>query len=231
MDIELLPYSEVSILFDANPLGHIIEASVVFGFIFDELETTYAFGFTQEVLEVTDSVISSNVVGIGYEELREYPFAYTSSGILFDFWENRTANWISKRPYPAWTYDEYYGGHIGPISAENISDILFIGDIIQFENVSIYYENGITTFEQSVISLGVNYSLDANEWNTEYLLSASNITDAFIDTNSILIPLGIEPLSLFFIGTVLFLVILPIGLLALKKLKKGNEIRNGSLTN
>jgi len=193
--VESLPSTPISILISPGPLGNQINATVTIGFEFSSSDDTLKLGFRQEYLKISDGALSSSVLGLGYDEMREYPFFYTSEGCLFDYRLTPHPSWISRRYYAAWTETSYWGGYLGPISQENISKATVVGDVIEFENLTIYYEDS-TSFVcgPSVITIGAKFTLDGNNWSVEQIVNASDEGGVTIKEEGVeIIPRRFEP--------------------------------------
>jgi len=107
--------------------------------------------------------------------MREYPFFYTSSGELFDYTLTPYPSWISRRHYAAWTDVFRASGYLGPISEDNITNALYCGDIIEFENLTIYFEDGSSfVCGPRLITLKANFSKSAENWDTQVTIQTSD---------------------------------------------------------
>ncbi|TFH03476.1 MAG: hypothetical protein E4H14_16635 [Candidatus Thorarchaeota archaeon] len=216
-EISDLPNASITINILGTMFGNQIEAKLDYGFRYDNTSSLiYGIGFSQQYLTIENSIIFTQASGLGYDEMREYPFAYTDSGMITDYWLNHTANWISRRKYAAWTSLAAYGGYLGPISEENITHLTKVGDIIEFENLTIYFEDG-TSFlcGPRVITVGVNFTQQNGEWEVEYLIDSSDSQHTLIQESEMTIYLSkSDPISTPFIGgvSVAFVIVIILSL-------------------
>ncbi|TFG27832.1 hypothetical protein EU528_12180 [Candidatus Thorarchaeota archaeon] len=215
-EISNLPNATVTIDLFGVLFGNQIEAKLNYGFRYDNTSMTYAIGFSQQYLTITNSIIFTRSSGLGYDEMREYPFAYTEYGMITDYWLNHTPNWVSRREYAAWTSLDSVGGYLGPISEENMTHLTKAGDIIEFENLSIYFDDGSSFLcGPQIITVGVNFTQQNGEWQVEYILESSDSQNTQIYESELVIYLPlVDPISLPFIGGVSFAVLVVIVLLS-----------------
>jgi hypothetical protein len=194
----------ITMMLNGHSLGTSINATLVFGFQFDSTDNEYKIGFYQQYLSISDSPFFLRALGLGYDEMREYPFAYTTGGIITDYWYNHTPNWTSKRPYLTWTEKSRWGGYLGPISEENMTHLSTAGDIVEFENLTIYYEDGSSSLcGPELITLGVNFTRTDSEWVVQYLISSSTLKGVVIDESRVTIQLiRADQVSIVFISLV-----------------------------
>lgn len=180
----------ITMMLNGHPLGNSINATLVFGFRFDSTENEYKIGFSQQYLSISDSPLFLRALGLGYDEMREFPFAYTTEGMITDYWYNHTPNWTSKRPYLTWTEKSRWGGYLGPISEENMTHLSMAGDFVEFENLTIYYEDGSSSLcGPELITLGVNLTKTDSEWSVQYVISTSTLEGVTIDESRVTIQL------------------------------------------
>jgi hypothetical protein len=215
-EISNLPNASVTINILGALFGNQIEARLEYGFRYDDTSMTYSIGFFQQYLVIENSIIFTHTSGLGYDEMREYPFAYTDNGMVTDYWVNHTPNWISRRKYAAWTSLNAIGLYLGPISEENMTHLTKAGDIVEFENLTIYFDDGSSFLcGPRIITVGVNFTQQDGEWQVEYLLESSDSQNTQIHESELVIYLpSVDPISLPFIGGVLFVVIVVIVLLS-----------------
>jgi hypothetical protein len=161
-------------------------------------------GFCQEFLVVNNSLGAVAVTGLGYDEMREYPFVYYEDGVSFDRWKDRLPGWISYRPYAAWTETSRMGLWTGPIPPENITRLTKTGEIIEFENLAVYFEDGSSfVCGPRLITVGVNFTQQEGVWETNMILEVSNETGVTIGGDNITVVLqGQVPLHPVFLVTV-----------------------------
>jgi len=182
--------------------GNQIEATLEYGFQYDNTSMTYLIGFSQQYLTIETSMIFARASGLGYDEMREYPFAYTEDGMITDYWVNHTPNWISRRDYAAWTPVTRSSGYLGPITEENMTHLTKAGDIIEFENLTIYFDDGSSFLcGPRLITVGVNFTQQNDNWQCEYLLYSSDSQNTQIQDSELTIHLQeMDPISIPFLG-------------------------------
>ncbi len=193
-EIDHLPSASINMLLVGGPLGNNINATITVGF---SLSDNYSLGFQQEFLGINTGPATVKVVGLGYDEMREYPFFYTSSGELFDYTLTPYPSWTSRRHYAAWTALNTIELYLGPISEDNITDALYCGDIIEFENLTIYFEDGSSfVCGPRLVTLKANFSKSAENWDTQVTIQTSDNQGVTIKENLVEIALRYsEPLS------------------------------------
>jgi hypothetical protein len=207
----------ITMVLKGHPLGNSINATIVFGFRFDSINDVYTIGFSQQYLRISSSHVFLRALGLGYDEMREYPFAYTTEGIITDFWKNHTPNWTSRRPYLTWTEESRWGGYLGPISEDNMTHLSMAGDIVEFENLTIYYEDGTSSLcGPELITIGVNFTRTDSEWVVQYLISSSTLEGVTIEESQVTIQMiradrvSIEFISVLSGGIVLVIITITI---------------------
>ena len=194
IDIDNLPSASINMLLVGGPLGNNINATITVGF---SLSDNYSLGFQQEFLGINTGPATVKAVGLGYDEMREYPFFYTSSGELFDYTLTPYPSWTSRRHYAAWTALNTIELYLGPISEDNITNALYCGDIIEFENLTIYFEDGSSfVCGPRLITLKANFSKSVEMWETQVTIQTSDDQGVTIEENLVEIDLRFyEPLS------------------------------------
>ena len=210
--IDTLPSASISLFLEKGPLSTGINATLTFGFSQNDWLYNYniiSVGYIQEYLSVSNGIGAVPVVGLGYDEMREYPFMYFNTGVFLNHWVNRTPVWTSFRPYPAWTEEfgvETYTGMADPDKpSQNASQIITAGDIIEFENLTVYFEDD-TSFVcgPRLIRVGVNFTQrEERVWEVNKILEVSNETGVTIGGDSMTVVLqGQVPLHPVFLVTV-----------------------------
>jgi hypothetical protein len=201
-DIDSLPTATITIDIRGLFLGNHITAQLEFGFIYDDDLRTYAIGFQQIPLVIDNSVIFSRVVGLGYAEMREYPFVYSTSGGFYDYWTNHSPEYSSRRFYAAWTETRYTALYLGPLTEENITNLAYAGDVVEFENLTLYFDDGSSFLcGPQIITTGVNFTHQENMWNADFILGCSSEVGVTIEETRISLQNQIpDPISLPFLG-------------------------------
>ncbi|TFG11324.1 hypothetical protein EU537_12635, partial [Candidatus Thorarchaeota archaeon] len=189
-NLGMLPSSTNSIMISGGVIGSFINATLTFCFKESISDESFKLGFNQEYLEIRDGLFSSPVLGLGYDEMREYPYFYTESGELFDYRKKPAPSWASRRFYPAWTEEAKAGYYLGPISEENISRATLAGDVVEFENLTVYYaDSSSRRVGPQLITVGVEFSLEDGDWSIEHIVNASDDVGVIIETQQIHVPL------------------------------------------
>jgi hypothetical protein len=221
---EHLPSSAISIMVSGGLLGSYINATLSFHFIFDDF---LSLGFEQEYLEIRDGLFSSPVLGLGYDEMREYPYFYTERGELFDYRKKPAPSWASRRFYAAWTEGAKAGYYLGPISDENISRATLAGDVVEFENLTVYYaDSSSRRVGPQLITVGVEFSHDEGDWSIEHTVNASDEVGVTIQTQQIHVPLQhFEPVGKISIVALVAMGLFGLGLYVRRKKSIGKEDR------
>jgi hypothetical protein len=209
-----LPMTGITISLYGGPFGNHVNATLTFGFRPALSDDSLSLGFSQEFLQISSGPSSLSAIGLGYDEMREYPFFYTDDGMLFDYRFTPAPNWVSRRYYAAWTELDRWEGFLGPISPENMSRATLIGDIVQFENLTIYFEDS-TAFicGPQTITIGAKFTHSNDSWSVEHIVNASDYQGIVVEPQSLSISLrSFEPPSLVFYGSLIVLPLLLIGL-------------------
>ncbi len=193
--IDHLPSASINTFLIGGALGNNINATITIGFTFNN--ACYSLGFQQEYLRINTGPAAVKAVGLGYDEMREYPFFYTSNGELFDYTLTAHPSWTSKRLYPAWTEVDRAFASLGPISEDNITNTLYCGNIIEFENLTIYFDDGNSfVCGPRLITLKANFSKNTEGWDTQVTIQTSDNQGVTIEENLVEIALRYsEPLS------------------------------------
>ncbi len=171
-----LPEQTVSMLFDGCQLGTRMNVSITFGLKNQFTQpVTFGVGAFCQPLQVENGQLASAVVGIGYLELREYPFLYVNGSARFDFWKDKVPSWSSRRNRVVWTQDTgAFGVSNGILEDGNISLVDFAGDIFEFENLTVFFRNGPSSIMgPKLITVGMNFTHIANGWVSHTIFSSS----------------------------------------------------------
>jgi len=211
-NLEILPSSTNSIIISGGILGSFINATLTFCFKESISDESFKLGFNQEYLEIRDGLFSSPVLGLGYDEMREYPYFYTESGELFDYRKKPAPSWASRRFYAAWTEGAKAGYYLGPISDENISRATLAGDVVEFENLTVYYaDSSSRRMGPQLITVGVEFAHEDGDWSIEHTVNASDEVGVIIETQQIHVPLQhFEP-----VGRISIVALVAMGLFGL----------------
>jgi hypothetical protein len=171
-----LPEQTVSMLFDSCQLGTRINVSITFGLKNRFTQpVTFGVGAFGQPLRVENGRLASAVVGIGYLELREYPFLYVNGSARFDFWKDKVPSWSSRRDRVVWTQDTgAFGVYNGVLEGENISLVDFAGDVFEFENLTVFFRDGSSSvLGLKLITVGMNFTHLEDGWIGHTMFSSS----------------------------------------------------------
>jgi len=173
-----------------GPMGSGITAPVTIFLapdLYDENEIN--LGMYLGPLNIHNAPAAYEIKGLGFDELREYPIIYQNSTPHYDYWTNGSPQWISFRPYAAWTEKGGLGLAV-PLSPDEWDDLTLAGDVVEFENLTIYLEN-----EQPVkcgpdiIRIGANFTPAPEVWNSSCMVEIEG-GEAEVDGMQIHINLG-----------------------------------------
>ena len=208
-EISNLPNASITINILGALFGNQIEGVLDFGVQYDNIAMMYLIGFHQQHLVIKDSMLFTRATGLGYDEMREYPFVYTDDGVITDCWVNHSASWISRRKYAAWTPHDSSGGYLGPITEENMTHLTKAGDIVEFENLTVYFDdNSSFVCGPRLITVGVNFTHQDDEWRVEYILGSSDSQNTIFHESVLTVHLQMmDPISIPFIGFSFVIVI------------------------
>ena len=196
------PEQTVSILFDATLLGTSINASILFGLRNRLVQgNSFGVGLICEPLQIVNGRFASAVLGLGYAEMRECPFLSVNGSLLLDFLKDNEPSWISRRNLAAWTDEGGFGTYSSVIL--NSSDFDYAGDILEFENLTVYFEDGTSSLVgPELITVGMNFTRVGNGWNRQVIFSTSEndtriVNDSVYEIPSLIdIPLNIPVVAL-----------------------------------
>lgn len=167
-----LPIAPLAIIIQSGTYGTRVIADIEFGFT--EHEYDYLVGYRRDFLDVRNGLNRSNVVGLGYTELRFYAFAYLGDVRLFDDREEGgPQQGISDQL--SWTPHIAEGEHTGPIWKDNLTQLTNAGVILEIIDFKIYFEDGTNFFcGPANLTVGVNFTRNGDEWIIDYIYDASD---------------------------------------------------------
>ena len=208
-EISNLPSASITINILGALFGNQIKAGLDFNFQYDAATMMYRIGFSQQNLVITDSILFKRAIGLGYDEIRVYPYAYTDNGMLADFWVNHTPNYDGRGNYPAWTPSNNMSLYFGPFSEETMTHFTKAGDIIEFENLTIYFDDGSSfVCGPQLITVGVNFTRQNDGWQTDYLLGSSDSQNTIFHESALTVHLQkMDPISIPFLELSFVIVI------------------------
>ncbi|MDH4214539.1 MAG: hypothetical protein OEV85_11510 [Candidatus Thorarchaeota archaeon] len=181
-----LPTAPLTIIIDSGSQGTQIVGNLEFGFLNDTID--FPMGVFTERLQIHNGFNKTDAVGIGYDELKYYSFAYLGETRLYDDWENRTASASASSGSVEWDSDSKFGMHIGYIRESDLNNLTMAGFILEFHTLKVYFKDG-TNFAcgPTTLALGVNFTLVDDEWIIEYIFEASSMDDLQFGTDSVTI--------------------------------------------
>ncbi|TFG26652.1 hypothetical protein EU528_14050 [Candidatus Thorarchaeota archaeon] len=201
--VEDLQSASIKMLFVGDLPGNNIDATITIGFYSNGAHL--GVGSHQELINISSESGSVRPVGLGYDEMREHVFFTT-----FDESEGSDTleyDVVSHRNYAAWTESERFGTWNGPLSNQTIADSIFWGGIIQFENLTVYFEDGSTFVCNShLITLSAVFTKTDGVWDSAVFITTSDSEGISIDnrvvTISIRYPVVVSPVFLITIITI-----------------------------
>ncbi len=184
MQIRDLPSASISMLLVGDESENIINATITIGLYSNGNYT--GIGYHQELLHISSEETHSRAVGLGYDEMQEHSFICTTQGNVTD--DLQDPNIISSRKYAAWTESEWYGTWRGPISKQNITDAILFGDIIKFEKLRVYFNDGSSVLcGPQVITLSAYLTKTGETYETHFYIATSDDEGVTIDNNVVTI--------------------------------------------
>lgn len=222
--IEDLPSATISMMIIGGQLGNTINATLTIGFYSEGGEV--GIGFRQELLRISSGPVYARAVGLGYDEMRERPFFYTIHGNVTN--PALPPSPVSSRQHAGWTVSEWCGAWTGPISEQNITEATFCGDIVEFENLTVYFEDGSSfVCGPNVITLGANFTRTEDVWNTSVIIETSDAQGISVDNNVVTISLRYsEPISSTVTVATIAIVAVVAVVLCFKRAVTGRNLQN-----
>ena len=223
-----LPSASISMLLVGDSPGNILNATITIGFYFNG--DCVGIGFHQELLHISTEPAYVRAVGLGYDEMREYSFFSTIHGNVID--HSLIPSVVSHRHYAAWTESEWFGTWTGPISEQNITEATFYSDIIEFENLTVYFEDGSSfVCGPQLISLAANFTRTGEMWNTNITIETSDAEGISIDNDVVTISIRYpESISTILYVTIITIVAVVAGVLYLKRRRTEPEFHEEYVT-
>ena len=226
--IEDLPSASITMLFVGDSPGNNINATITIGFYSNGNST--GIGFHQELVNISTESGYVQPIGLGYDEMREHSFFSTIHGNVTV--NTLSSDVVSHRHYAAWTESEWFGTWNGPISEQNISEAIFCGDIIQFENLEVYFEDGSSfVCNPQFITLAAIFTRTGELWNTSITITTSHAEGISIDNNVLTISIRYpQSISTAFYVTIITTVVVVAGVLYLSTRKTEPEFHDEYVT-
>ncbi len=208
--IEDLPSASITmLLIDESSSNNTINATITIGFYSNGNST--GIGFHQELLNISAESDYVRPVGLGYDEMREYSIFTTIHGNVTV--NTLSSDVVSHRHYAAWTESKWFGTWNGPISEQNISEVILCANIIKYENLKVYFEDGSSfVCGPQFITLAAIFTRTGEVWNTSFNIHTSDSEGISIDNNvvtiSIRYPEYVSPI--FFIATITMVAVVAV---------------------
>jgi hypothetical protein len=185
--IEELPSASINLHLVGESPANMINASITFGFY--STGPRIGIGFHQKLLNISTEPSFIRAVGLGYDELRKYSFFTTTNGTLFD--HTLIPSVVSHRHYAAWTESQWYGACTGNISEQNITDATVCGVLVEFENLTVYFEDGSTfVCSSQIITLAANFTKNGEIWESNIAIDTSSDEGILIDNDLLTITIS-----------------------------------------
>ena len=90
-----------------------------------------------------------------------------------------------------------------------MTHLTMAGDIVEFENLTIYFDDGSSFLcGPRLITVGVNFTRQDDEWQVEYLLNSSNSQNIIFHESALTVHLQeMDPISIPFLGLSFVIII------------------------
>lgn len=181
-----LPTAPLVIIIDTGAQGTQIVGNIEIGF----LNSTFDFpiGFYEDWLQIHNGFNKTDAIGLGYDSLRLYSFAYCDETRLSDSWTNRTSYSSTSSDSVEWSPMSKSGSHTGIIRESDLENLTMAGFVLEYESLKVFFKDGTHfTCGPTILTLGVNFTLIDDEWNIEYIFEASSMENLQFGTNSVTI--------------------------------------------
>ncbi len=229
--IEELPSTSISMLLTGDLPTNTINATITFGFY--SIGPRVGIGFHQEFLNISTDPGYSRAVGLGYDEMREYSYFSTIHGNVYD---NRLIPIVvNQRQYAAWTESQWFGTYTGFISEQNITEATLCTVSIEFENLTVYFEDESTfVCSSQLITLATTFTRTGEIWDTDVSIETSEEEGIYIDNNvvtiSIRFPVYVSPFLFITTMSILAAGAVIVGALYLKFIRNKPEYHDEYVT-
>ena len=193
--VEDLPSASIKMMLVGDSPGNCINATITIGLYSNGGQL--GIGFHQELLNISAESGYTRAVGLGYSEMREYSFFTTFDGHGNS--DTIDSDIVSRRSYAAWTESQWFGTWNGPLSEQSVTDAIGWGDIIQFEDLTVYFEDGSSFVCSShLITLSAIFTKTDGVWDTDIIITSSDPEGISIDNDvvaiSIRYPVFVSPI-------------------------------------
>ena len=194
IDMEGLPSTEVQLTIEGLPSGSSITGTLDFGFGGWEGEDVVGIGYSESSIVTDHSDLYIDIVGIGCEMMREYVFAYTSEGVLFDDLQSGIPSGESPRNSWPWDAENYVSTYTERFNETMLAELTSVGFVIEYEDLTAHYEDGSSVIcGPSYVTVGVNFTRSEDTWNVERIITSSSADGVEIDSGSITLSLSEYP--------------------------------------
>ncbi len=181
-----LPTAPLTIIIDSGAQGTQIIGNLEFGFLNNTI--VFPIGFYEDWLQIHNGFNKTDAIGLGYDALRYYSFAYLGETRLYDGWTNRTSGSWTSSDSVEWSPMSKSGMHMGSIHESDLDNLTMAGFVLEYESLKVYFKDGTNVVcGPTNLTLGVNFTLVDDEWNVEYIFEASSMDDILFGTDSVTI--------------------------------------------
>lgn len=190
--LDLMPYSNLTLVIRNNFSQPIIEINLAFGFVYYTInDSILLVGHEVKPLTVENEQGKAEITGVGFGNIRIHSFAYVDSGALFDHWSNETECYtIDGTSGPRWSIADSSSSYSGPIPLENVSQITYAGCIIEIDDLAIFFnDDSYHVCNSGTIVVGVNFTCAAETWSIINILRTTINENVEITENRLTISL------------------------------------------
>ena len=188
--VEDLPSASIKMMLVGDSPRNCINATITIGFYSNGGQL--GIGFHQETLNISTEDGYISPIGLGYSKMSEDTFFTTFRGDVGG--DSLTSDIVSHRTYAAWTESQWFGTWNGPISEQNVTDAIFWGDIIQFEDLTVYFEDGSSFVCSShLLTLSAIFTKTGVSWDSDIIITTSGTEGISIENNVVTISIRYPP--------------------------------------
>ena len=222
--VDDLPSTSIKMMLVGDSPGNCINATITIGFYSNGGQL--GIGFHQEMINISTEDGYIPAIGLGYSELSEYTFFTTFRGDGSS--DSLTSDIVSHRNYAAWTESQWFGTWNGPISEQNVIDAIGWGVIIQFEDLTVYFEDGSSfVCSPHSITLSAIFTKTGDSWDSDIIITASDTEGITIESGVVTIPITypvfVSPILLITIITITAVIGVAAGVVYLKSVRSKPE--------
>lgn len=214
IDVEGLPSAEIQLIIEGPPSGSSITGTLDFGFGEWIGEDVVGIGYSEVSIITHHSDLYMDISGIGCDMMREYVFAYTHEGELFDNLKSGIPSGEYPRNSWPWDSENHATTYTERFNETILSELVFVGFVIEYENLTARYDDGsFVVCGPRYLTLGVNFTMSDGNWNVERIFTSSTSDGVEISSSSITVILSDYPAARPQANLLLILAPLSIGLL------------------